>query len=138
KGLEAEELLAIYGALDSNPHFQARHTQSTIHVAMAELSAELRDLSGMMQHYDLAFAAKRHAVYPYRQATYLVSAGLYEDALAYLDKADRALTLQTRLYLPDLAPRIADLRAAIMHHLESQQSRHNDNNTALDHPARQK
>ncbi|MFN3587716.1 MAG: hypothetical protein ACK4UT_09450, partial [Moraxellaceae bacterium] len=86
KGLRSQDLLTIYAALDSNPHFQARHTQSTIHVAMAELSAELRDLSGMMAHYDLAFAAKRHAVYPYRQATYLVSAGLYEDALAYLDK----------------------------------------------------
>lgn len=53
----------------------------------AESKASRGDLNGAMSLMDEAFKNQRSLVVPFRQAQYLASAGLYDEALEYLDVA---------------------------------------------------
>jgi len=53
----------------------------------SEVYQNLGDLNGTMQALDEAYGYSRKSIYRYSQAVVLASAGLYKDALNYIEKA---------------------------------------------------
>lgn len=107
------EIADIYLALLQNPAFRGSRLKAPLKEFIAEAAVEARDLNKAMEFYDAAFAASPLAIYPYRQALLLVSAGLTDDAFSYLARAQNALTLKQRVLYPDLEQRIASLRSEL-------------------------
>lgn len=80
----ADRLLAnpVYGRVGS--------LAGSLHYQKALMAEHARDLNTAMAHYDQAFRRLQDARIPQRQAVLLASAGLYQDALRYLDMSDAA------------------------------------------------
>lgn len=101
-GFSEEALEEMMLALAQNPKFSGS-TKSDLYMNLGELAVAQQNLTKTMAYYDAAFAASPNPVFPYRQALYLGSAGLYSDARHYLDIAEKHLDWRKRLFYPTLA-----------------------------------
>lgn len=111
-GFSEQGLERLMLTLAKNPKFKGS-TQSDLYMSLAELAVSNQDLEKTIAYYDAAFAASPNPVFPYRQALYLGSAGLYSDAGRYLDLAEKSLDWRKKLFYPTLANDIKKLRASL-------------------------
>lgn len=73
----------------ANPRMRAsRNAMSHIHYQRGQAAVESGDLDAAIKQLDLAYAAEPNPFIPREQADYLVSAGLFDDALRYLEKSE--------------------------------------------------
>jgi hypothetical protein len=110
RSITPQELANVYLALLQNPPFAAARLRTHLFEYTADIAVAERRLNEAMYYYDQAFASQPLAIYPYRQALLLQSAGLDDQIAPFLDRAEAALTGRQRLLYPELAPRIAELR----------------------------
>lgn len=102
-------LQELITALLENPRFGfKRH----LHYRMGDLHAFTGDLDRAMASLDRVFDLHRHAFVPLQQAEWLFSAGLYDDALRYLVKADQVAFNNPLTGFLD-SRKVAELRATI-------------------------
>lgn len=111
--ISARDVAQIYQAMLANPSFGIPSIHSRLYEYLGEIAVSQGSLDEAMDYYDRAFVESPNPIYPYRQATLLESAGLYAEALPFLDKAAAALTLRKQLVYPDLELRISELRAIL-------------------------
>jgi hypothetical protein len=83
-----EDLLDMLSAVEKNPNYK-KHALY-LHLYLGRLHATQRLLAPAMMEYDKAFASSRKPNIALRQVEWLYSAGLYEEALAYLETAEQA------------------------------------------------
>lgn len=103
----------IYLAILKNPNFNKPSLHSRLNENLSEIAAQNGLLDDAMHYLDKAYNTSRNPIYPFRQATLLHDAGLNEEALKFLQKANDALTLSFALYYPELETRIRELRNTI-------------------------
>jgi hypothetical protein len=103
----------VFLGLLRNPLFASGRIRAGLMEFIADTAIEERDLNTAMRYYDGAFAGNPLAIFPYRQALLLESAGLPEEARTYLDISAAAVTTKQRLLYPDLERRIAELRTQL-------------------------
>ncbi len=77
----------ILTALLASPHGHSDVVRQVANYHLGQLYAEARQLEQAIETLDLAFQAKPVVDIPLQQAVYLLSAGLYEDALRYVERA---------------------------------------------------
>lgn len=71
-----------------NPNF-GNKSRSYLHYEMAKQAVASRDLNLLMHHLDQAYALRPNPLIAREQAIYLLTAGLPDDALHYLDISER-------------------------------------------------
>jgi hypothetical protein len=81
------------------------YLQSDLHVLVGQLSPAIELLNTVYKHQPLPTA-------PLRQATLLASAGLYDDALEYIEKAKKAAK-NTKFLTPSELPKIIEYEVKI-------------------------
>ncbi len=87
--LEATATRQLIAALLANPRFSRDDdTRGYMHYELAKLALADRDLDGLMREMDLSYALRPNPLVPREQAIHLLSAGLPEQALHYLDRSD--------------------------------------------------
>lgn len=111
-GFSTKSLEKLMLVLAENPKF-AGSTESDLYMSLGQLAVTQQDLSKTITYYDAAFAATPNPIFPYRQAVYLNSAGLYRDAAHYLEIAEQHLDWHQKLFYPTLASDIKKLRASL-------------------------
>lgn len=72
--------------LMSNPRYASARWQRSLEIVIGNTYVIDRDLNAAMSHLDLAYAALPAIQIARSQATLLISAGLYADAIAYLER----------------------------------------------------
>ncbi len=76
-------------SLLANPNFSRDDdTRGYMHYELAKLALADRDLDGLMHQMDLSYAFRPNPLVPREQAIHLLSAGLPDQALHYLDISD--------------------------------------------------
>lgn len=103
----------VFVSLMKNPPFATGRMRASLMEFIADTAVEDGRLGDAMHAYDEAFRSNPQAIYPYRQALLLQSAGLTGDALEALDRSEAALTTKQRLQFPELEPRVQTLRATL-------------------------
>jgi tetratricopeptide (TPR) repeat protein len=109
----AAQIAAVYEALLSNPRYSLPHTRARLFEYLGDIASSQRNLGKAIYFYDQAFAAERNPTYPYRQAMFLLSAGLPDDAERYMDLSRKALTIHERMLYPDLPGRLVEMQDVI-------------------------
>lgn len=108
--LDSALIADIYRGLLENPRYQIKNnTYRYLNEYLAEIALTQGDLNQALYHYDAAFEAGQSPIYPYRQALLLANAGHPAQALVCARAALLALTPKTRVFYPDLEPRIRTL-----------------------------
>ncbi len=121
-------------ALLANPAYQ-RHPDalSHIHYELSRISARERDLDGLMHRLDLAYQYNPFPSFPREQAIHLLSAGLPEQALEYLEKSNSTpLPLIKRLLLdvPSANQGLVDSANAMLTEMNAPADANTPNRTA--------
>lgn len=109
----ADQLATIYQALLDNPRYVIGRTRAKLYANLAAYAQLRRDLNATLSYYDLAFASEANPLYAFEQAMVLASAGLYEPAAEYAQKARGALTLKMRYAYPRLESNLDRLDLAL-------------------------
>jgi len=91
KSLKFDQLLQIASGIKANPRFKSSANQSNIDYVIGILYASKGDLNKSIKQMDMAFSNYNDPNIAILQAGWLASAGLYEDALTYLNKAETAI-----------------------------------------------
>ncbi|HEX4975031.1 MAG TPA: hypothetical protein VFV48_04015 [Pseudomonadales bacterium] len=109
---EALELLAL-NYIQNPYYYDHGKVVSYLYVMLSELSFINRNLDGVIHYRDLAC---EHLCTPrirYEQAVFLLTAGLQQEALAYLDKADQARSRLADIRDPLIGKQIQALRDSV-------------------------
>lgn len=85
--LNTNEMINIFKATSYNPSFKQRTTQHMLHYWLGQMYANQRLLSPAMDSLDKAHQLQPVIDIPLLQATWLSTAGLYDDALTYISLA---------------------------------------------------
>lgn len=121
-----DDLEKLMHALLTNRHYSAPDTYSAINMSLAEIAAAKGDLDATISYYDESTKATPNPVYPYKQAYYLLSAGITDPAISYLNKASHLMTWRYRIAYPDLSKKIEDMRIEIQKTVENTSMSHNN------------
>ncbi len=98
-------------ALLANPNFSHdTDTRGYMHTELAKLALADRDLDGLMHQMDLSYAFRPNPLVPREQAIHLLSAGLPDQALHYLDISDHTPTPWPKSWILDIQTKNLPLR----------------------------
>jgi len=101
---DPDQWQALANTLLSNPAYRSGIASGMIHYQISQLAVFNGDLGLAIKELDETYAADPDADVPRLQARYLASAGLYDQAIAVLDRADYGrLPLLRRLLVNDRA-----------------------------------
>ncbi len=95
---QGREYQHLINTLLQNPNFQTAYVQHALYYWLGRNYARQRLLSPAIEALDKAFQYKPVVKIPLQQAVWLSSAGLYDDALTYIDKAKRFNQTQSLLF----------------------------------------
>lgn len=95
---QAERMMSI---VVDNPKAGA-DSRSFLHYELAKLAVASRDLGGVMHHLDKAYALRPNPLIAREQAIYLLTAGLPDDAIRYLDISEHTPYPWFKLWLLDM------------------------------------
>lgn len=91
EGINLSDLLLMYQALGENPKFLAGDIYaSNYYYFIGDLYAAMGNLDGAISSLDQAYELDQNITFPLKQATWLASAGLIDEAERYLDIAERS------------------------------------------------
>jgi hypothetical protein len=114
EGLSAEALGAITLSYISNPYYANNgKVVSYLFVFLSDLEYINKNLDGVMMYRDQACERLCNPRIRYDQAVFLISAGLYADALNYLEKADALRTPHEDIKDPFIELQIQSLMSSV-------------------------
>lgn len=105
----------------ANPAYADGDSQGFLHYELSRLSLADKDLEGLMYHMDLSNQHRPNPLVAREQAIYLLTAGLPEDALRYLDESERSRIPAFKHWLLDMPARNRSLRLSAERMLEAKQ-----------------
>ncbi len=113
--LASADVRDLVSVLLANPYYRRdSDTQGYLYYELSRLALAEHDLNAMMQQMDLSYTYRPNPLVPREQAIYLLTAGLPDDALRYLDRSDNTPLPWIKSQLLDIRARNQSLRRSAL------------------------
>jgi len=110
--VKIDDIISILIALEKSERI-SNHTKANLMFMLSELYVKKGELNSAIEALDRAFQKQPIPTFALRQAELLSSAGLYQDALVYIEKAKQA-DLRRKIFKPSERVIIAKMQKSIL------------------------
>lgn len=110
--LDRQDVRTLINTILRNPSYSDPDSKGFFHYELSRLALADRNLDELMRQMDLSDYYRPNPLVSREQAIYLLSAGLPDQALQYLDRSEQAPIPAFKRWLLDMPTRNAPLRAS--------------------------